>query len=44
MNFTIVYMDIHLIFTGIAYLQHQIQQGIIGMQIVPLKLKQSNLG
>ena len=45
MNFTTLHMDIQLIifWGGIAYLQHQIQQGIIGVQIAALKLKQPNL-
>ena len=45
MNFTTLWKDIQLIlYWVIAWLQHQIQQGIIGVQIVALKLKQPNLG
>jgi len=45
MNFTIPCKDIQLIlYWVIAQLQHQIQQGIIGVQITALKLKQHNLG
>ena len=41
MNFTTLYTDIQLIlYWVIAELQHQIQQGIIGVQIAVLKLKQ----
>jgi len=44
MNFTIFCMDIQLImYWVIAQLQHQIQQGIIGVQTTALKLKQLNL-
>jgi len=41
MNFTTLCTDIQLIlYWVIAELQHQIQQGIIGVQIAALKLKQ----
>ena len=45
MNFTTLCMDIQLIlYWVIAYLQHQIQQEIISVQIAALKHKQPNLG
>ena len=44
MNFTTLCMDIQLIlYWVITYLQHQIRQEIIGVQIAALKLKQPNL-
>jgi len=45
MNFTTLCTDIQLIlYWVIAWLQRQIQQGIIGVRIAALKLKQPNLG
>jgi len=40
MNFTTLFTNIQLIlYWAIAYLQHQIQQEIIGVQITELQLK-----
>ena len=45
MNFTTLFTDIQsILYWVIAYLQYQIQQEIIGVQITALKLKQPNLG